>query len=1039
MNPKTSDFRGTLIRAALLTVIATAHAAEQPLDVPTTDITVGPGDTVWVDSSNTVNAPIPLASVNGTPPATGLMPGWAHTQWSFLKYDGTNVLDVPNAEKQQGAVNLENATATSVYYDNQAQTTFAASKSIGLVETTRDFIISNGATLDVALGGLIFHNNSHWMKVGDVSGFLTSSSGQLAVITNGGQPDYQISGVVVKDPNASTPLRFVKTGPDALGVTGVNTYTGGTWINNGRLRTTNVSGYGATGTLVKVTGTNSQACLAAAGTFGQNFEIEGDGWLEAGSRLGALRFEANVTVGGNVAVTGLTRITANTGVTGTINGTFTGDADLDIGFPGGSADRAGTIALNGSAAGFTGMAGIRSGRLDVRNDFGGSIFVIAEAGIGGEGNIAGDLVSGDITPTFLVADGSTTDALAVAGNVDLSLGVTNLTVTGVPATGTSFTAFTYGTLSGPVTNIVPVALRGGTATNDSANKQVLVNYTPGNITWTGATNANWTQNADLNFDSSGATNFFSGDAVSFTEAAAVKAVTLVGMLYPKSVTFDHTTEYNLTGANAGIGGNASITKNGSGTLVLNGQFNTFTGPIAVNAGILKMGNYWEGLGNSSGITIAGGAQLDFAGAYPVSVGRNYAWTIAGNGPDGLGAITNSGAPNVQENAGIRSLTLSANASVGGNAGRFDLGLANGTNSTITGNGYTLTKVGTNSMGFRSDASGSAINFVIAGGAVWAENTDGAWGGTNGTLRVQNGAKGGTYGIRSISTPVTLEGGSTLLNQGGGKATWSGTVTLTGDATIESNAAAIDVTGPLSGTAGLTKIGAQPTLLTNAQYSGNTTITGGVLTLVADNINNNLSTVSISGTGGILDLPSGQTDTVAVLLIDGLPQQIGTHGSTASGADFPDDTRFTGTGKLNVTSAGNAYQTWAASKGIPGEPGTGDYDNDGIPNAIEFVIGGDPRLPDSAALAPTLDNSDPTYVDFTFRRTDESAGDNPYVQYGSDLLGWTKAEPGEPELNPVVINETFDEYGEGIDRVVVRVPRALAQGGKIFVRLAVDIP
>jgi hypothetical protein len=42
-------------------------------------------------------------------------------------------------------------------------------------------------------------------------------------------------------------------------------------------------------------------------------------------------------------------------------------------------------------------------------------------------------------------------------------------------------------------------------------------------------------------------------------------------------------------------------------------------------------------------------------------------------------------------------------------------------------------------------------------------------------------------------------------------------------------------------------------------------------------------------------------------------------------------------------------------------------------------------------------------------------------------------------NPVVIDETDDFYGAGIDQVTVRLPRALATGSKLFARLRVDIP
>lgn len=1029
--------RVTLTRAALLTVIATTAtvpAAEQAVDAATANINVTTGDSVWFDSANTTPS-IPLGTVNGAALPAGPLPGWAHTRWTFLKYDGANVVDIPAAEKIVGNALLATATASSTYYDSAAASTLSASQSIGLVETTRDFLIANGSTLDIAKGGLLFHSNNHWLKNGTGGGFITSSSGQLVVVANGSGTDYQINTIAIKDFNGTTPLTLVKTGPDHLNLSNIaNTYTGGTFINNGRLRASNIASYGAASGVVRVSGANSQACLAAAGNFGQSFEASGLGWSEtSGDKLGAIRFEAAANIAGSVTLTAPARITVNNGVSGAINGALIGNSMLQLGFTG----FAGTLNLNGSGTGMTAPVAVAFGRLNVNNGLGGSATVSGGAALGGESTIAGGLTIGGPTASTLHVDGATPATLAVGGAVDLSPGNTTIAVVG--ANASPFTAFTYGSLTGPVANLSVSGVRGGTASDDAANSRVQVSYTPGTLTWTGTANANWTQNADLNFDNGAPTNFFNGDHVNFTDDAAVKTLTLVGTLYPGSVTFTNDTDYTVLGANAGISGSTGITKNGSGTVTLNGQSSNFTGPVIVNAGRLKYGTFWGSLGANSGVTVASGAQVDFNGCSPAGVGRNYDWTIAGNGPDGLGAITNSGAASIQENAGIRSVTLTADASIGGNAGRLDLGNAAGT-GTITGNGHTLTKVGTAPVGFRTNASGSPVNFVIAAGKAWGENTNAAWGGATGTLRVKNAAAAGTYGTRSISTPVFLEAGSKLYNEGGGKGTWTAAVTLEGDATVDAVNGAMDLTGAVSGAFALTKSGGNALLLSNNQYTGNTTVTAGVLTLSAATLGDG-STVSIAATAGTkLDLPHGQPDTVSVLLIGGVPQVPGTYGSTASAATHKDDTRFSGTGMLNVSSAGNDYQTWAAANGIGGASANTDSDNDGISNGIEFVIGGTPNGPADTALLPTFNNSDPVYFDFVFRRTEDSASFNPYVEYGSNLSGWTTAEPGEPEANPVLIDETDDFYGEGIDRVTVRIPKALAAGGiRLFARLRVDIP
>ncbi|WP_035605406.1 autotransporter-associated beta strand repeat-containing protein, partial [Haloferula sp. BvORR071] len=155
----------------------------------------------------------------------------------------------------------------------------------------------------------------------------------------------------------------------------------------------------------------------------------------------------------------------------------------------------------------------------------------------------------------------------------------------------------------------------------------------------------------------------------------------------------------------------------------------------------------------------------------------------------------------------------------------------------------------------------------------------------------------------------------------------------------------------------------------------------------------------------------------------------------------DHTAFPGTGSWSVQvvgnalqlsySLGNAYNAWESANGISGAGANADSDHDGIPNGVEFVIGGDPSDSDSSALAPVI-TVDASYLNFVFRRTDDSASFNPAVQYGSSLGAWTTAQPGVPSENPVLIQEVNNFYGAGIDQVTVKIPRGLvAPGTKLF--------
>jgi autotransporter-associated beta strand protein len=134
-----------------------------------------------------------------------------------------------------------------------------------------------------------------------------------------------------------------------------------------------------------------------------------------------------------------------------------------------------------------------------------------------------------------------------------------------------------------------------------------------------------------------------------------------------------------------------------------------------------------------------------------------------------------------------------------------------------------------------------------------------------------------------------------------------------------------------------------------------------------------------------------------------------------------------------------YDAWAISKGLAGAnaAATADPDLDGISNAIEFVIGGEPNpanpAASSSALLPSMSTT-ATHLVFSFRRTDVSLtqpGIAIAAAYDSDLNGWTTAQHG---VNGVSITVTDDGFGTGVDKVDVSIPKSLASGSKMFARL-----
>lgn len=139
--------------------------------------------------------------------------------------------------------------------------------------------------------------------------------------------------------------------------------------------------------------------------------------------------------------------------------------------------------------------------------------------------------------------------------------------------------------------------------------------------------------------------------------------------------------------------------------------------------------------------------------------------------------------------------------------------------------------------------------------------------------------------------------------------------------------------------------------------------------------------------------------------------------------------------LTSSGASSAYDTWADTNTLvgPDRDGDADPDNDGLPNGVEFVIGGNPKLSAEAGKLPVVERSGGNLL-FRFRRTDDSAYLNPFVQHDTDLVApWATAVNGS---GGVVVTVENDFHGAGVDRVTVSIP---SSGDENFARLVVPDP
>ena len=139
-----------LLLAAALPFLASAQ--QSTLDADTPDLPRVFGQTWWFDNNNSGNA-IALPLTNSVATAAGYLPGWAWTQWAFLERQAnTNVVEATGVVL--GNANYASAGAASVYYDNLAATTNTTNRTLGWLETSRDFIINSNSTVTVASASL---------------------------------------------------------------------------------------------------------------------------------------------------------------------------------------------------------------------------------------------------------------------------------------------------------------------------------------------------------------------------------------------------------------------------------------------------------------------------------------------------------------------------------------------------------------------------------------------------------------------------------------------------------------------------------------------------------------------------------------------------------------------------------------------------------------------------------------------------------------------------------------------------------------------
>jgi autotransporter-associated beta strand protein len=246
----------------------------------------------------------------------------------------------------------------------------------------------------------------------------------------------------------------------------------------------------------------------------------------------------------------------------------------------------------------------------------------------------------------------------------------------------------------------------------------------------------------------------------------------------------------LAGTIGGIGG---LTKIGAGTATLAGM-STYSGPTTVNAGTLQAGaaNAFSSL---SAFSIAAGAVLDL-NSFNQTIG-----SLAGAGSVTLGPAT------LTTNGDNTSTTFSGAMSGTGGLSKIGSG--------------TLTLSGNNSY-----QGGTALNA--------------------GTLAVGSSTALGT-GALAFANGTTLQAAANGLSL-------ANAVTLNGTDTVDTQTNALTLSGVISGSGGLTKIGSGTLTLSGSSYSGATAVNVGTLQAGATNAFSSSSAFTVAS-GATLNLAS----------------------------------------------------------------------------------------------------------------------------------------------------------------------------------------
>ena len=486
------------------------------------------------------------------------------------------------------------------------------------------------------------------------------------------------------------------------------------------------------------------------------------------------------------------------------------------------------------------------------------------------------------------------------------------------------------------------------------------------------------------------------------------------------------------GISIALQGGGGLTKSGLGTLTLSGN-NSYTGATTINDGTLLV----QGPLSSGSHAIAAGAVFELNRASSIDYTSGTTFT-------GTGTLRKTGAGEAVWGAPAVTFSLSSGALIDVRAGTLIGGSYGNENWT---NNQSDLNVEAGAI-FKTVEANVRLNRITGGGTLGTGYAGAGY--QNLTIGLGGGSSTFAGSITNTDNNPSFVGN--VVKEGAGTIILSGANTYTGPTAV--NAGKLLIHGTQTAATGAITVAANATLGGNGSVGGAVTVqANGTLAPGASVGTFTVPSAAISGTLAI-ELDGSSADrlnatgnlniTNATLALTGIltgPEVIiasfgsltGSAFATVTGLPSGYQVTYDLTNKqVKLAAVSTGFSGWVGTAGVSNPAANADPDNDGIPNALEYVLGGNPSLPDSGPAPKASIFAGNLF--FTFDRVDasETSDISLVVEAGSDLATWPETytiSPGVPS-----VGVSIQENGTAPDSITVSIPQNAAK----FARLRVIV-